>query len=97
MKSKQDPFFLTPERAVEEATLLIRNRQLWVHLVRRNGDARQEIASIAAVTRTCNSVAAITKVYTNPNWRARGCAERLVRRVCKQSVIHQFASSWPLD
>jgi predicted GNAT family acetyltransferase len=46
-----------------------------------------EIASIVAVTRTSETVAAITKVYTNRQWRQRGCAERLTRRVCKEYVL----------
>jgi predicted GNAT family acetyltransferase len=71
------------EGAIKEATLLVRNKQLWVHEIRQD-DAVPEIASIVAVTRESNTVSAITKVYTNPQWRRRGCAERLVRRVCKQ-------------
>ena len=43
-------------------------------------------ASIVAVTRTSETVAGVTKVFTNPRWRQRGCAERLVRHVCQQYV-----------
>lgn len=79
----KEPFVLTPEGALREASLLIREGKLWVHEVRMRGRA-PEIASIVAVTRTSDTVAAITKVYTNPRWRKRGCAERLTRKVTKQ-------------
>ncbi|KAJ7750043.1 hypothetical protein DFH07DRAFT_549739 [Mycena maculata] len=78
-----DPFVLTHEGAIKEAATLIRGGQVWVHGVRRPGDPREDIASIAAFTRNSETVATISKVFTNPNWRRRGCAERLVRRVCK--------------
>lgn len=68
--------------ALKEARELIRNRQLWVYYMAMP-DGRQELASIVACTRTSENVAAITKVYTNPVCRSRGCAERLVRRVCE--------------
>ncbi|KAK7694964.1 hypothetical protein QCA50_002152 [Cerrena zonata] len=77
------PFVLTHEEARKEATFLVNNQQLWVHCVSTPGNG-YDIACIVAVTRTSDEVAAITKVYTNPAWRARGCAERLVRRVCKE-------------
>lgn len=79
---ESEPFVLTAEGALKEAKLLISKSQLWVHEISEAGMA-PEIASIVAVTRTSESVAAITKVYTNPRWRQRRCAERLVRRVCK--------------
>lgn len=59
---------------------------VWVHEARTPGQAK-EIASIVAFTRNSDKVAAITKVCTNPKWRRRGCAERLVRRVCKHLLI----------
>ncbi len=74
---------LSNEKAVQEATIMIQNNQLWVHEVRASG-GRAEIASIVATTRTTDTVAAITKVFTNPKWRSRGCAERLLRHVCRQ-------------
>ncbi|KAI0961909.1 hypothetical protein AcW1_000869 [Taiwanofungus camphoratus] len=83
-----EPFVLSPKEAVEEATFLVHNRQLWVHEVTAPG-GRSEIASIVAVTRTSDTVAAITKVYTNPKWRQRGCAERLTRRVCQHLLKTQ--------
>ncbi|KAI0348354.1 hypothetical protein BDW22DRAFT_79618 [Trametopsis cervina] len=76
------PFTLTMQNALREASMKISNGQLWVHEIRSPGQSA-EIASIVAVTRTSSTVAAITKVYTNPRWRKRGCAERLVRKVCK--------------
>jgi len=77
-----EPFILTREGSVKEATLLVRNSQVWVHGIQR-GDEAPEIASIVCTTRPSTTVAAVTKVYTNPRWRKLGCAERLVRRVCK--------------
>lgn len=70
---------------MQEARLMISKHQLWVHEIQQQGKT-PEIASIVAVTRTSDTVAAITKVYTNPKWRQRGCAERLTRKVCKQWV-----------
>lgn len=88
----QEPFVLSSESALQEAQLLISKRQLWVHEIRYHGKA-PEIASIVAVTRTSDTVAAITKVYTNRGWRQRGCAERLTRQVCKQCVLCPFVLS----
>lgn len=75
------PFTLSPERALEEARYLITKNQLWVHRINESGASN--IASLCALTRNTSRVAAITKVYTNPRFRKRGCAERLVARVCK--------------
>lgn len=80
---------LTRERAIKEAQIFIQNKQAWVHCVRR-GNALEEIASLVVMTRTSDTVSTITKVYTNPKWRRRGCAERLVRRVCKEYVANVF-------
>ncbi|KAJ7503146.1 hypothetical protein B0H11DRAFT_620286 [Mycena galericulata] len=82
-----EPFVLTPEGALKEASILIRNQQVWVHGVRRVGDMVDDIASIVAFTRNSETTATISKVFTNPNWRRRGCAERLVRRVCKYLLM----------
>ncbi|KAJ7579311.1 hypothetical protein C8J56DRAFT_796606 [Mycena floridula] len=81
-----EPFVLTEEKAVKEATLLIQNKQVWVHCVKRRNTDVEEIASLVAFTRVSEDVATITKVYTNPRWRSRGCAERLVRRVSKHLI-----------
>ena len=79
---KQEPFILSRASSAKEATLLVRNNQVWVHEIQRD-DEPPELASIACTTRSSSTVTAITKVYTNPKWRKLGCAERLVRRVCK--------------
>lgn len=76
------PFLLTFERALEEARMLVKDGQVWVHEIRHES-GEPDIASIVAFTRVSTNVAAITKVYTNPRWRQRGCALRLVRRVTK--------------
>ncbi|KAK0212213.1 hypothetical protein DFS33DRAFT_1463661 [Desarmillaria ectypa] len=81
--SESEPFVLDDAGALKEATLLVRQNQVWVHRIRRQGEDRSSVASIVAFTRNSNAVATITKVYTNPDYRRRGCAERLVRRVCK--------------
>jgi predicted GNAT family acetyltransferase len=60
---------------------------LWVHEILRPGKPA-EIASIVATTRSSESVAGITKVFTNPGTRNMGCAERLVRTVCHRYGTH---------
>ena len=85
----QEPFTLSHERAVQEATYLVRNNMLWVHELVRRGQPT-EIASIVAITRSSESVAGITKVFTNPATRNMGCAERLVRSVCNRYGIPTF-------
>ena len=63
---------------------------MWVLEVHRPGQP-SDLASLVAVTRTSSNVAGITKVYTNPRWRKRGCAERLVRHVCQQLLLTKDA------
>lgn len=77
-----EPFVLTKDGAAKEAQLLVQDKQVWVHQIQRDGEPA-ELASIVCTTRPSSTVTAITKVYTNPKWRKLGCAERLVRRVCK--------------
>ncbi|KZT30898.1 hypothetical protein NEOLEDRAFT_44978 [Neolentinus lepideus HHB14362 ss-1] len=76
------PFLLSFEQALEEARVLVHDHQIWVHEISQ-GHEPPDIASIVAFTRVSQNVAAITKVYTNPRWRNKGCAVRLVRRVTK--------------
>ncbi|KAJ2931526.1 hypothetical protein H1R20_g5568, partial [Candolleomyces eurysporus] len=80
--AESEPFVLTPKQGRHEAELLVASGLVWVHRIQR-GEGPKEIASIVAYTRNSNKVATITKVYTNPQWRRLGCAERLVRLVCK--------------
>ncbi|CCM04191.1 uncharacterized protein FIBRA_06357 [Fibroporia radiculosa] len=95
-----EPFTLNKEQAIQEAAHLIRNKQLWVHDVMVS-DFRSEIASIVAVTRTSETVASVTKVFTDPRWRHYGCAERLTRHVTqcllesKDSVMLYVAHNNP--
>jgi hypothetical protein len=77
----QEPFTLTREAAIQEATYLVQNNMVWVHEI-VDSEEPPQIASIVAATRSSESVAGITKVFTNPNTRNMGCAERLVRTVC---------------
>lgn len=97
--AESDPFTLTPEEAWEEAAMMIQNKLVWVHRIIEGSNS--SIASIVCVTRTTDTVAAITKVYTNPKFRRRGCAERLTRHVArhllktKESVILYVAHDNP--
>lgn len=85
-----EPFTLTEQTALKEAQYLIKNGLVWVLEVHRPGQS-SDLASLVAVTRTSAHVAGITKVYTNPRWRKRGCAERLVRHVCQQLLKNKDA------
>ncbi|KAI0361052.1 hypothetical protein OH77DRAFT_1392161 [Trametes cingulata] len=74
-------FPLSIERARVEARELISKGLVWVY------DAAGDITTICAVTRNSHRVSAITKVYTTPRWRRRGCAEYLVREVTAQLLF----------
>ncbi|EJD54426.1 hypothetical protein AURDEDRAFT_110076 [Auricularia subglabra TFB-10046 SS5] len=77
-------FIMSNEDALIEAHELIAKRVVWVYEVvapDADGVPQISIACICAVTRTTRNVAAITKVFTHPLFRQRGCAERLVRHV----------------
>ncbi|KZW00603.1 hypothetical protein EXIGLDRAFT_695575 [Exidia glandulosa HHB12029] len=79
----------TDDAAVEEAQQLITKRALWVYEIIADDEDGVPVISIAcvcAVTRTSANVAAITKVFTHPRFRQRGCAERLVRHVTKEQL-----------
>jgi len=82
----REPFVLSADGALREAKLYTSNQQLWVYEHAPNRD----ITCIVAVTRKSTGVAAITKVYTHPNWRGRKCAAKLVRRVTDEllNVAH---------
>lgn len=86
--STSDPFTLDNAGSMREARVLVSSRQVWVHTARAP-DGREGIASLVAFTRNTDTVSAITKVYTNPDWRKLGCAERLVRRVCRYLLLEQ--------
>jgi len=74
------PFTLTPERAHQEAQYMITHGLVSVYTI--DG----QISTIVAVTRKSESVAGMTKVYTTPRFRGRGCAEKLVAHVCEQQL-----------
>ncbi|KIK30220.1 hypothetical protein PISMIDRAFT_37747, partial [Pisolithus microcarpus 441] len=84
-----EPYVLTRERALLEAETLISKKEVWVHMIQEGEDGEPDIASIVAVTRKSGRVSAITKVFTNPRWRALGCAERLLRRVCRDLLVEK--------
>ncbi|KAG0707499.1 hypothetical protein DFH29DRAFT_628059 [Suillus ampliporus] len=77
------PFILSVEKSHEEAKLMVANKQVWVLEIQKPNE-EPDIASIVAVTRKSEYIAAITKVYTPEKWRGRCCAERLVRHVCTE-------------
>ncbi|KAJ3576491.1 hypothetical protein NP233_g391 [Leucocoprinus birnbaumii] len=81
--SDSAPYILTRDGALREARYLVHNQQVWVHRITRRGTTESSIASIVACSRNSQNNATITKVYTSPDWRRLGCAERLVRRVCE--------------
>ncbi|THV07463.1 hypothetical protein K435DRAFT_815325 [Dendrothele bispora CBS 962.96] len=76
-------FPLSEKKAKLEARRLISCGRIWVYQV------GSEIVAICAVARESQGVAAITKVYTEPKWRKRGCAERLVRLVTKRMLVDE--------
>ena len=78
----QEPFVLDQRGAEREARYLIDNGLVWVYMARESSGDEFEIASILACTRNTEKVGTITKVYTQRQWRRRGCVERLVRHVC---------------
>ena len=80
----QPPYVMSREAALQEARSLIGNKEVWIHLIHEEGNEEWDVASIVAASRNSESVATVTKVYTNPQWRKLGCAERLLRRVCKE-------------
>ena len=63
--------------------MMITNQQVWVHMVQKDGP-EPEIACLAATTRESDNVTAVTKVFTAEHWRGRGCAARLLHRVCEE-------------
>lgn len=74
------PFTLTPTRAMQEALYMIQNNSVSVYTI---GGI---VTTIVAVTRRSASVAGMTKVYTTPRYRGRGCAEKLVAYVCQRQL-----------
>ncbi|KAJ3995486.1 hypothetical protein F5050DRAFT_1766786 [Lentinula boryana] len=81
--AESEPFILDKSGALKEAEILIRKEQVWVHETQTEGSARPEIACLVAYTRNTQTTATITKVITSPRHRGLGCAQRLVRQVCK--------------
>lgn len=79
------PYELNISQARKEAEGMIQANQLWVYQLPTNQQTRStsdtSISTILAVTRSTPTVSAITKVYTTPAYRSRGCAERLVFHV----------------
>ncbi|EJD35473.1 hypothetical protein AURDEDRAFT_188728 [Auricularia subglabra TFB-10046 SS5] len=85
--STSDPFILSDEGALKEASYLVRNGLVYLHEV-EVGHVTQ-VASIVATTRQSENVSGITKVYTSPDVRKQGCAERLVRHVCQHLLLRE--------
>ncbi|KIK62235.1 hypothetical protein GYMLUDRAFT_42181 [Collybiopsis luxurians FD-317 M1] len=83
---ESEPFVLSEEGALKEAAMLIRNEQVWVHELQANVSSpslEPQIACLVAFTRNSQTCATISKVVTSPEYRGLGCAQRLVRQVCK--------------
>lgn len=64
---------------------MIANQQVWVHTIQKEAQ-EAEIACIVATTRESDNVTAVTKVFTVEHWRGRGCAARLLHRICQEYV-----------
>jgi len=91
--STSPPFTLNDEAARKEARTMIEQGQMWVYEMSRLPEGPRELASIVCVTRTTKNVAAVTKVYTNPDFRKRGCADRLLSKVCQNLFKYDKKSS----
>lgn len=74
------PFTLTPTRALKEAQYMVSHGLVSVYTI--DG----QVTTIVAVTRRSESVAGMTKVYTTPKFRGRGCAEKLVAFVTERQL-----------
>ncbi|KAF5357429.1 hypothetical protein D9757_013330 [Collybiopsis confluens] len=88
--SESEPFILDAEGALREAQMLIVNKQVWVHELQPNPSlppstpsSGSQIACLVAFTRNSQTCATISKVVTSPDHRGMGCAQRLMRQVCK--------------
>lgn len=78
--AESPPFVLTAQRATQEAQYMIDHKLVSVYVI--DG----QITTIVAVTRRTENVAGMTKVYTTPRFRGRGCAEKLVAHVCQRQL-----------
>ncbi|KAF9069525.1 hypothetical protein BDP27DRAFT_1222472, partial [Rhodocollybia butyracea] len=98
-----EPFLLCWNGAVKEAEALISNKQVWVHeyflddfnrsgLAEGSGSS-SEITCIVAFTRNTRINSTITKVVTSDSHRGLGCAQRLVRQVCKHMLYEEGKQS----
>ncbi|KAJ3002380.1 hypothetical protein NUW54_g5877 [Trametes sanguinea] len=92
--STSEPFVLSEQQALYEASMLIHNGETWIYAIPgRQAGHEVEITCMVAVTRTTETVSAITKVFTAPNWRGHGHAQHLVHFVCasllqeKESIV----------
>jgi len=75
---------MTASHALQEARLLVEQNAVFIHRARMSSGEDWSIASILATTRNTKQVTTITKVFTNDEWRFKGCAERLTHEVCRQ-------------
>ncbi|CAA7260423.1 unnamed protein product [Cyclocybe aegerita] len=77
------PFALDQEGAFCEATALVESGQVWVYKLFDRGYPPR-IVTIAAFARYSETVATLTKLYSDPEWCGRGYAGRLARAVCHE-------------
>ncbi|KAG8729037.1 hypothetical protein FRC11_009642, partial [Ceratobasidium sp. 423] len=81
-------FTLQDKESSMQAFELIREKRVWVY---QTSDAcgRPRIASIVCSSRSSRSVAAVTKVYTAPEFRGRQFAKRLVYWVTQNLLYNE--------
>ncbi|KZO96417.1 hypothetical protein CALVIDRAFT_563905 [Calocera viscosa TUFC12733] len=82
-------FPLSREGAVQQAADMIAKRQLWVYEVFDPRTQAVEVVSLVAVTRDTDNIAAISKVFTSPEWRGKGFARSIVAIVCREVLKHK--------
>ncbi|KAF8753769.1 Acetyltransferase (GNAT) domain [Rhizoctonia solani] len=81
-------FTLQDDRSNTEALKLIRDRRIWVYRT-RDTSGRVRIASMVCSSRSSQSVAAITKIYTAAEFRGRQFAKRLMHWVTQHLLQNE--------
>ncbi|KAF8713788.1 Acetyltransferase (GNAT) domain, partial [Rhizoctonia solani] len=81
-------FTLQDDQSNTEALKLIRDRRIWVYRT-RDTSGRVRIASMVCSSRSSQSVAAITKIYTAAEFRGRQFAKRLMHWVTQHLLQNE--------
>jgi len=79
-----DPYQLSLEQGIQEATCLIKREELYVCEVALPDTEKYEVVCIIATTRKSDKIAAVSKVYTHPDHRRQGYAKELLTYVCNE-------------